>query len=75
MIDNRKPSALFQALPSKWNAQIVRIPVNSQWYMWDIDTGYPAGPAGMQMKIQTKDKLIITKTKTKKDTLTTNYSL
>jgi len=48
MIQDRKPSALFQALPTKWNAQIVRIPVNSQWYMWDLTTGYPAGPSGCQ---------------------------
>jgi len=45
---DRKPSPILQALPKLWDAQIIRIPVNSQWYLWDINTGYPAGPAGCQ---------------------------
>eukprot|EP01113_Clastostelium_recurvatum_P050674 TRINITY_DN9649_c0_g1_i3.p1 TRINITY_DN9649_c0_g1~~TRINITY_DN9649_c0_g1_i3.p1 ORF type:complete len:478 (-),score=69.04 TRINITY_DN9649_c0_g1_i3:60-1493(-) len=45
---SRTSSPLLDALSQKWKAEIIRIPVNSQWYMWDLDTGYPAGPPGCE---------------------------
>jgi len=48
LISNGQPTSHLIELSQTWNAQIVRIPINSQWYMWDIETPYPSAPNGCQ---------------------------
>lgn len=60
MIADGQPTQLFKDLAStKWNAQIIRIPVNSQWYLWNI-TSYPA-PSTCQFASLWAGKVIMKK--------------